>query len=117
MEPMSPALAGGFFTSEPPGKPQALTFFLLDVYYIVDTADKYSLLSYKSEPKYRVSECPNNLPLHFCGFEIQIFLMSDVKGNSPATRQHSPPNIVTISSIGQPASHHLHGMNYIAGTM
>ena len=98
------------------GSPR-LWHFLLDVYYILDTADKYSLLSYKSEPKYQVSECPNTLPLRFCGFEIQIFLMSDVKGNSPTMRQHSPPNMVTISSTGQLASHHLHWMNYIAGTM
>ena len=25
IEPVSPALAGGFFTTEPPGKPQLLT--------------------------------------------------------------------------------------------
>ena len=27
IEPVSPALAGGFFTTEPPGKPQRITFF------------------------------------------------------------------------------------------
>ena len=26
IEPMSPALAGGFFTTEPPGKPMPLVF-------------------------------------------------------------------------------------------
>ena len=29
MEPMSPALPGGFFTTEPPGKPETHFFFLI----------------------------------------------------------------------------------------
>lgn len=41
---------------------QSLTF-LLDVYYVLDTADKYSLLAYKSEPKYQISDCPTLFPL------------------------------------------------------
>ena len=28
LEPMSPALAGGFLTTAPPGKPQFFTFFV-----------------------------------------------------------------------------------------
>ena len=28
IEPMSPALAGGFFSAEPPGKPSLITYFL-----------------------------------------------------------------------------------------
>ena len=28
IEPMSPALAGGFFTAEPPGKPSLITYFV-----------------------------------------------------------------------------------------
>ena len=30
VEPVSPALAGGFFTTEPPGKPEALVSILMD---------------------------------------------------------------------------------------
>ena len=30
IEPVSPALAGGFFTTEPPGKPQSITFWNLN---------------------------------------------------------------------------------------
>ena len=37
LEPVSPALAGGFFTSEPPGKPQALTFFFYQMSIIFQT--------------------------------------------------------------------------------
>ena len=33
IEPMSPVLAGGFFTTEPPGKPQINTFFLENIYF------------------------------------------------------------------------------------
>lgn len=46
---------------------QSLTF-LLDVYYVLDTADKYSLLSYKSEPKYQISDCPTLFPFTFLWF-------------------------------------------------
>ena len=32
VEPMSPALAGGFFTTEPRGKPPVINFFRKDYY-------------------------------------------------------------------------------------
>ena len=32
IEPMSPALAGGFFTTEPPGKPHGLQYSKLNIF-------------------------------------------------------------------------------------
>ena len=35
IEPMSPALAGGFFTTEPPGKPSFVDIFVIKILILV----------------------------------------------------------------------------------
>ena len=46
MEPVSPALAGGFFTTEPPGKSNFILFRRTNIHFLINSVESFLKIFY-----------------------------------------------------------------------